>query len=209
MTEILHFTHLDNFPHIITDGGLLSDAACARLNRTPVRSGDKDIKERRLRWSIRGQVGRGGHVGDYVPFYYAPKSPMLFSIQGGGVDGVGRDPDGLVYLVAHAEDFNPPDFIVTDGNAAAGRTSYYGTLEALSEVDWDVMREEYWNNTTADPDRKRRRAAEFLVFEKVSWQRIHRLVTRTAETRTKLDSLIDQSGLKHRPPITVDASWYY
>ncbi|UTW68357.1 DUF4433 domain-containing protein [Anaerobacillus sp. HL2] len=31
-------------------------------------------------------------------------------------------------------------------------------------MDWDVMESKYWFDTDDDPDRKRRRQAEFLVL---------------------------------------------
>jgi hypothetical protein len=74
---ILHFTHIDNLPAIVADGRLSCDVR-ARLGRTVVEVGDADIKDVRRRRPVPCRPG--GRVGDYVPFYFGPRSPMMFRI---------------------------------------------------------------------------------------------------------------------------------
>jgi hypothetical protein len=210
VTDIFHFTHIENLPTILTDGGLWSDSDCASRQKAVARSGSTEIKRRRLGTPIEAGVGMGGVVGDYVPFYYAPRSPMLYRISRGNVPGVSPDQDSLVYLVACAEDFSPPSFVVTDGNAAAGWTSHYGThQDIVTRVDWTVMRATYWNNTDEDGDRMRRRAAEFLVHRFVPWTAIRSVATRIETTRKAVEELYRKLKSQHQPPVTVKGSWYY
>jgi len=210
VTDIFHFTHLDNLATILADGGLWSDSACAKMQRAVARSGSSEIKQRRLATPIESGVGMGGCVGDYVPFYFAPRSPMLFSISRGNVPGVSADQDPLVYLVACAEEFKPPAFVVTDGNAAGGLTSHYGTHADIAvRVDAQLMQAVYWNNTDEDGDRKRRRAAEFLVHDFVPWARIKALATRTRATQLAAEALFKRLKLKHRPAVSVESGWYF
>jgi len=209
-TDILHFTQLHNLPTILSDGGLWSDAECIQQGKGVARSGAADIKQRRLSIRIATGVGRGGVVGDYVPFYYAPRSPMLYSIARGNVPGVSSDQDQIVYLVARAQGFSAPEFVVTDGNAAAVLTSHFGTHQDMAtRVDWPLMQATYWNDTDADGDRKRRRAAEFLVYRFVPWTAIHAVVVRTAATKHAVDTLYRTQGAQHQPPVSIRASWYY
>jgi hypothetical protein len=42
-------------------------------------------------------------VADYVPFYFAPRSPMLYKLHKGGVPNYTNGQDPLVYLVSSAE----------------------------------------------------------------------------------------------------------
>jgi hypothetical protein len=65
-----------------------------------------------------------GAVGEYVPFYFAPRSPMLFRIQRGGVEGVSSDPSRLAYVVSSTEAVLEAGlaYVFTDGNAAAAFT---------------------------------------------------------------------------------------
>ena len=210
MTTIYHFTHASNLSNIINDGGLLSESECARRRRASTRSGNAEIKDRRLRRSIDPGIGMAGVVGDYVPFYFAPRSPMLFSIKSGNVPGVDADQDQIVYLVASAQDFTAPGFVVTDGNAASGLSSFYGTHEAIRErLDWEVLGATYWRNTDDDGDRMRRRMAEFLVHRFVAWTCIRALATRVSSTRLQLLGLYRTLQPPHCPPIEVRPGWYY
>lgn len=210
MTDIFHFTHIDNLATIIVDGGLMSDSECITRKRTAARSGNSEIKQRRFGQAIEAGVGMGGVVADYVPFYYAPRSPMLFSIKSGNVSGVDPDQNPLVYCVARAEDFSPPHFVVTDGNAASALSSHYGTHADMSnKIDWNVMKASYWRNTDEDGDRMRRRMAEFLVHRFVAWHHIKALVTRVPATQQAVLSLYKRLQPQHQPPVTVNPSWYY
>ena len=149
-------------------------------------------------------------MGDYVPFYYAPRSPMLYSIKCGNVPGVEPDQDRIVYLVARTEDFSAPSFVVSDGNAAHDLTSFHGSHEAIhTHVDWEIMRATYWANTDEDGDRMRRRMAEFLVHRFVEWPRVRALATRVAATRQAILALYERLRPAHRPPVSVNPGWYY
>lgn len=104
-------------------------------------------------------------VDDYVPFYFAPRSPMLFRLQKEGI--AAKD---LVYLVSSTTAIIDAGHgvVVSDGNAAHSLTSFH-PVEMLDEVvDWLLMDAKMWTNTDEDPDRRRRRQAEFLVHSQVS-----------------------------------------
>jgi hypothetical protein len=74
---ILHFTHSDNLPEMVAAGRLSCDAR-ARLRLTRVAIGDAEIKKMRRERPVG--AGPGGCVGDYVPFYFGPRSPMIYRI---------------------------------------------------------------------------------------------------------------------------------
>ena len=46
--KIYHIIHVDRLPSVITDGGLLSDAAMARRESVGTTIGMNEIKQRRL-----------------------------------------------------------------------------------------------------------------------------------------------------------------
>ena len=77
----MHFTHVDNLRQILADGVLYSDVLVGSRLRTEV--GDRQIKADRRRYPVTCEPG--GYPADYVPFYFAPRSPMLYRIARGGV----------------------------------------------------------------------------------------------------------------------------
>lgn len=84
---VFHFTHADNVASIVEAGRLVCDrAARDSLLRTEV--GDPEIKDGRRNRQI--PLAKCGYVGDYVPFYFAPLSPMMFRIACDHRDGKDR-----------------------------------------------------------------------------------------------------------------------
>jgi hypothetical protein len=201
----MHFTHVDNLPGIRKDGGLLADCVL-RTNSTAVREcGDVDIKDSRRKTPVR--VAPRGVVGDYVPFYFAPRSPMLYKIWKGGVPTYQEGQEPLVYLVsslAAIDKFRLP-WIGSDGNIAASVSEHTNEWSRLEEiVDWQIMGERIWKNTEEDGDRMRRRMAELLVNKSFPSQGIEYVVA-------KSQAVADQAKFHVRDamPIHVRSNWYY
>jgi len=76
--QIYHITHVDNLPSIIAAGGLFSDALMLAQGGPAAGIGMSKIKTRRLALPV--DCHPGDKVGDYVPFYFCPRSIMLFVI---------------------------------------------------------------------------------------------------------------------------------
>lgn len=115
-----------------------------------------------------------GCVADYVPFYFAPRSPMLYKLAKGGIPNYTEGQEPLIYLVSSAEIVaaSGGSFVFSDGNCASSVTRVANDLSLIeSLIDWDVMKAGMWANTADDPDRKRRRIAEFLAHERfqIEW----------------------------------------
>lgn len=115
-TLIYHITDIANFRGIVAGGGLSSDVAMAPFN--PEVIGYDHIKKRR---ATEIQVGCCGDrfVGEFVPFYYCPRSPMLFSINNGNTGrpaGCQRSILHLVSKVGLALN-GATDWAISDGNA--------------------------------------------------------------------------------------------
>ena len=185
---------------------LQCDRGCNASGIDPVSIAYQDLKARRSEWPVR--VARGGTLADYVPFYFAPRSPMLYAIAGGWVGSYSGGQVEVAHLVFCANDLARADnFVITDGHAATSLSEQFDDLARLDEVDWDVMRDKYWRDTDDDGDRKRRRQAEFLVFDSVPFRAVAQIGVMTeavaAEVREKLGDAADQ------PRIVVRPDWYY
>jgi hypothetical protein len=203
MPPIYHFTDIDNLKGIFEAGEL----RCYRVAPTAVDVGNQSIKANRSRRLVN--CGPRGMVGDYVPFYYAPRSPMLFSIKCGNVEGVSPDQRRLVYLVTSTEAIYSAGLacVMSDGNAATMITKFGDDPEDLDmEVDWELMKERIWRNTPEDPDRVRRRMAEFLVHEAVPLE----LISGVAVINTQIRKFVASLATEHRCETTVAIrpNWY-
>ncbi|WP_285905828.1 type II toxin-antitoxin system toxin DNA ADP-ribosyl transferase DarT [Pseudodesulfovibrio pelocollis] len=167
MTNLYHFTHQSNLESILASGGLLCDSAMAAQRHAVV--GNRDIKGRRAHLDVT--VAPHGVVADYVPFYFAPRSPMLYVIHKGTVPACEYPQNEVIYLCTTVEDVVAVcDYCYTDRNAALYLAEFYKDISHIHvNVDMPLMSEEYWNNTPEDLDRMERRMAEFLVHRFFPW----------------------------------------
>jgi hypothetical protein len=210
-TLIYHFTHIDNVESILAAGRLVGDVLVRELpGFTEV--GDVAIKDRRRRRSI--PVGPGGTVADYVPFYFAPRSPMMFRIFYDHRDGAPeRYPDGvdpLVYLVSSVDAVVEAGltWVGSDGNCTMAPTRFTTDVAELTAmVDWPLMTETYWTNTPEDSDRVRRRSAEFLVHRELPVTALLGYAVRTKERAAQLEEVLARHD-QETSYRTVRPEWY-
>jgi hypothetical protein len=162
---IYHFTDHANLTGIVADGGLCSDSQMMASGRTFTECANDGVKGNRRTRVV--PCPPGGVVADYVPFYYAPRSPMMSAISHGTVPGYTSNKD-LVYLVSSLDRVREAGlrWACTDGNARATLTDFFATWDELEDnTDWDLMQAKYWADTQEDGQRRNRRMAEFLVHE--------------------------------------------
>ena len=97
---LYHFTHISNLASIAVEG-LYSDVQIEASQRAPTEVGNVDVKQRRRNLAV--PLPPTGCVADYVPFYFAARSPMLYIISKGDVPTYSGGQDEIVYLVTSIE----------------------------------------------------------------------------------------------------------
>lgn len=208
MTPVYHITHIRNLENIIAEGGLHCDKAIAD-RRLRVRGiAHNHIKQRRDRRPV--PVCAGGTLSDYVPFYFAPRSPMLYAIHRGKVEGYDGGQEEVLHLVGSAEAVAEADalqFCFTEGHAEMGFSEFFHDLRDLVKVDWKIMKAQYWSDNETDMDRKRRRQAEFLVHGFFPWTMITKIGVIDEPMAERTKELI--ADCRHKPAIVEARQWYY
>ena len=205
---IYHFTDASNLPGILEVGEIY----CKSRLPTGLQAVDishYDIQQRRQTKLV--DCGPGGVLHDYVPTYFGTKSPMMFSISRGGVEGCSSDTKRLVYLVSSVQSIQKAGtrFVFSDGQATKAFTKFYEDAANLDKVDWDIMEELYWNDTEEDGDRKRRRQAEFLIYKTFSWQAVEFLAVKNQNLKNRLDKYLSETWPRKIKPVKVRSSWYF
>ena len=158
-------THIDNMPHIIKYGIVKHNSPFR--NKHFVNIGDQRIIRSRNEVDIKGY-----RISEYIPFYFGPRSPMLYVVQH-GYNGVPRvEPEKIVYCVVKLEDLinSNIDCIFTDGHALSMLSSFYEKDDLIRINDIISYKDVYsviWNSDV-DIDLKRRKEAELLVKSDVS-----------------------------------------
>lgn len=170
---------------------------------------DKSIQYRRA--TTRVPCSAGGVLHDYVPFYFAPRSPMLYTISRGNVEGYSKGQTPIIYLVSQVETIAEHNlhFAFTDGHAVMAFTDFFDNLEYLDDaIDWEVMESRYWFDTDEDNDRKRKRQAEFLVYNFFPWQLVTEIGVNNYQIKTEVDKILEKNTT-HQPPVKTRTAWYY
>jgi len=144
--KVYHITHMDNLPSIVADGELLSDAAVIAKGGPAQPIGMSGIKRRRVE-ELEVDCYPGTKVGDYVPFYFCPRSVMLYVIHCANHVELtyrgGQDP--IVHLEADVQQVvswanaNQVRWAFSLSNAGARYTEFRSNLESLAELDWNAI----------------------------------------------------------------------
>jgi hypothetical protein len=209
-TSIYHITHIANLPNIIESGGLIANSRLRQENIEYVNIAYEHIQRRRGMTHI--PCGAGGYLHDYVPFYFAPRSPMLYAIHKNRIDSYSGGQTQILHLVSHAEAvaLEGLSYVFTDGHAAMQYTRFCNEFEYLYAdglIDWEIMAEQYWRDTEEDGDRKRRRQAEFLVHRFFPWQLIHEIGVINTTIQTEVKEILQKLNIQI--PVNVYSRWYY
>ncbi len=207
--SIYHITHVDNLSAILADDCLWSDSAMIEHGGPKASIGMSAIKKRRLRLPVKCHPG--DHVGDYVPFYFCPRSIMLYLIHmanhpeltyRGGQKPILHLEADLHETVAWA-DSEGRRWAFSLSNAGAVYTAFRKRLDQLDEIDWKAAAATDFR----EPEIKEGKQAEFLLRESFPWHLVRRIGVRTAAVRHRVASTLAAS--RHRPPVEVLPEWYF
>ncbi len=206
--KIYHIVHVDRLPSIIASNGLWCDAEMTKYSGAGTTIGMNMIKARRLN-ELTLNSRPGLYVGQCVPFYFCPRSIMLYMIHQanhselpyrGGQDPIVHLAFDLRAAVAWAE-ANHRRWAFTLSNAGSRFFEDRCHLSQLGEIDWEAVQAKNWAPC------KNGKQAEFLVETSFPWALVERVVVRTNTTYQLAARALIASA--HKPPLEIKAGWYY
>jgi hypothetical protein len=208
-TPIYRLVHLDSLIVCLERGAIHAPSQIPADGRAYRPIHRQDIQEARRTYSI--SVGRGGTAHDYVPFYFGPRSVMLFQLHTGRVSGYIEGQEPLIHLVSTCQTVADQglDFAFSDGHALARFTAWYDDLTDLARVDWDAAYAIRWNDTSEEPDRQRRKQAEFLVHRECPWNVVAEIGVYNEAAKTLVEQALTQHGRLGTIPVRIRPEWYY
>lgn len=201
-TAIYHITDVTNLRGILATGSLLSDVAVAAKNVQPQVIGYSHMKHRRM-YQTRVSCQGNRFVGEFVPFYFCPRSPMLYSINLGNTGQPPGCQTSIVHLVstvARGTGLGQP-WAISDGNAGASYPSFYSSLAALDSLDWDAINARYWSGRTNE------KMAEFLVADFFPWTAVESIGCHNDQVVAQVRQLLARQN--HQPMVKTMINWYY
>jgi len=204
--KIYHICHVDRLPSIIASAGLLSDAVLLNQALPGTVIGMNHIKQRRLQLELDSHPGL--HVGECVPFYFCPRSVMLYLIRQQHQDLTYKGGQGpIVHLESdlHATvqwaNAQTRRWAFTLSNAGARYFEDRADLARLNEIDWNAVQARDWRQC------KEGKQAEFLLENGLPWHLIERIGVQSKPIYTQVANTLPAQG--HRPGVELCPEWYY
>ena len=173
--KIYRMTHIENIPHILQYGITRKNSPNANPNFITI--GDTSLINTRSTKEVSVDNGDFLYLdapkivlGDFIPFYFGIKMPMLYVMQNGGnfVEKATRAED-IVYLVCPISAIVQSDniYYFSDGHATDKLTTFYdkSRIDELPVIiDWEAVKSAFWGGQE-NLNIKRKKQAEFLVSD--------------------------------------------
>jgi hypothetical protein len=206
--KIYHIVHVDRLASIIADGHLWSDAALAQRSKPGTVIGMAQIKARRLN-ELQLASHPGLYVGQCVPFYFCPRSIMLYLLcQANHAELTYRGGQGpIIHLEGDLRDTvawaNQAGYrwAFTDSNAGSRYFNDFCDLGELDKIDWAAVDARQWSQL------KDGKQAEFLVETCFPWHLAGRIGVHSSGIAQRVTTAMQ--GLAHRPIVEIRTDWYY
>lgn len=208
--KIYHITHGKNLARIIADGCLWSDAEIIALGGPEAAIGLSEIKKRRLE-ELNVACHPGTKVGQFVPFYFCPRSVMLYLLHRRNHTALtykeGQRPilhleADLHEVVTWAEGQCRP-WAFTDRNAGSYYFQSFRDVAQLDQLGWDHIA----NIDFRDPLVKEAKQAEFLVYGSFPWTLVRTIGVVSERLAKRVREIVSVGD--HRPDVQVQTGWYY
>lgn len=209
--KLYHIVHLDRLPSIISNQSLWCDAVMATHAELGTTIGMASIKRRRLE-ELTLDSYPGLHVGECVPFYFCPRSIMLYLLHMGNHQELTYR--GGQALIVHLQaDLHATvawaaqqhrRWAFTLSNAGAYYFEDRADLTQLDEINWEAVQNDRWGGIGSIKEGKQ---AEFLVERDFPWHLVERIGVYSREMYQLVVSCLPVSG--HRPLIEIKSDWYY
>jgi ssDNA thymidine ADP-ribosyltransferase, DarT len=212
--KIYHIVHVDRLRSIIEDDNLWSDAVLAANPRAGTTIGMTSIKARRL-YELRLTSHPDLFVGQCVPFYFCPRSIMLYLIHcanhpeltyRGGQEAIIHLECDLFDSVTWCSEHNHR-WAFTLSNAGAYYFEDRSDIAQLDEINWDAVAARHWSGTGIPTEVKEGKQAEFLVEQSFPWRLVERIGVCSMSTARRVIAQLQRSA--HRPAIEILPHWYY
>ncbi len=205
--KIYHIVHIDRLASIVADDCLWCDAKMATKGPGGTTIGMSGIKHRRRTNPLHSHSGL--RVGDCVPFYFCPRSVMLYVIykanhpeldyRGGQGPIVHLEAD-LRRTVAWANR-KKRRWAFTTSDAGSLFFDDFSDFTDLDKVNWNAVQTDDWQGC------KDGKQAEFLVEASFPWEMVSRIAVNSKGMYAKVQHGLH--GARHRPSVEVRPDWYY
>jgi hypothetical protein len=206
-------THIENIPHILVNGITHRNSPNANIDYVSI--GDTSLINTRAAKQVTVTNGNRScpvetiTLGNFIPFYFGIRMPMLYVVQqGGNCVEKATPPKDIVYLVCNVEALVRAGtaYCFSDGHATDALTLFYNSsrindLPAI--INWNAVKAQYWSGEE-NLILRCKKQAEFLVATDILPQFVCRFGCYNQEAH---DSLVAM-GITSEKIKTVPQAYY-
>lgn len=211
---IYRMTHIDNIPNILLNG--ITHRNSPNSNPSFVAIGDISLIDTRSTKSVSIDNGEMLNfnaqsiiLGDFIPFYFGIKMPMLYVIQNGGNFVAKATPaEDIIYLACPITNViqSGEVFYFSDGHATDSLTSFYDNTrvnDLPNIIDWDSIKAPFWGGQE-NLNIKRKKQAELLVSSDLPPEYIAGYCCSNDKAKAKLVNM----GIEERKIKVIPRAYY-
>lgn len=203
--RIFRIVHVANLPWILRNG--LHCRNATQTDPNYVNIGNRDLIDMRAKRPV--EVGPGGTLADYVPFYFTPYSIMMLNIRTGYHGIPQRSNDEIAILVSSIPrlvELRIP-FVFTNQHAYPRLAEYYTDPADLNRVDWELLQSRDFQHDPEDPGKKERYQAEALVHRHLPTKGLLGICCHSAQVKSTLERQIADTGIDLA--VATTPRWYF
>ncbi|MBB4510625.1 type II toxin-antitoxin system toxin DNA ADP-ribosyl transferase DarT [Rhizobium leguminosarum] len=207
--KIYHILNVDKLASVIAAERLHCDSTIVTMNPVGTTIGMGTIKQRRFELPVKCYSNAA--VADFVPFYFCPRSVMLYVIhcanspeleyKGGQGPIVHLEAD-LHKVIAWANSASQ-SWAFSGSNAGAAYTSFWNDVNELHQLNWQNIAANQWSQADVKEDKQ----AEFLMYKSFPWSLVDRIGTRSLDVLHAVHNAIAPAA--HKPQVAMMPAWYY
>jgi hypothetical protein len=151
-------------------------------------------------------------VGDYVPFYFCPRSIMLYILHMGNHPDLTHYRDGQGPILHLQVDMDAAinwanqhgvHWAFTDRNAGSYYAEFYNDRNGLDKIDWSAVASTDFRDSMV----KEGKQAEFLLHDICPWHLVEKIGALNEKIRSHTIDILRTA--RYKPVVSIERLWYY
>jgi hypothetical protein len=205
--RIFRITHIDNLPWILANG--LHCGSSSLRDPNFVQIGNPDLIEKRPSRLV--PIAPGGSLGDYIPFYFTPCSPMLLNIVT-GYNGIKQRPKREIVIMVsslHRLAAQGVRFVFSDRHAYLVPARFSSEVADLTTfVPWSKLQARNFQKRSADDrESSERYQAEALPHRHVPVSALSGIACHGSAEEATVRNLVQNAGIQLA--VAAKPEWFF
>lgn len=202
---IFRITHRKNLRWILENG--LHSANSDERDPDFLAIGNPDLIGKRKHHPIP-DPGEGV-LGDYIPFYFTPFSPMFYNISTGHGGITRRDNEDIVILASSIWKLQKHDvpFVFSDRHAYLAAAEFFDDTDDLDRIDWDILQRRDFKRDPNDPGKFERYDAEALAHGHVPVEALLGIACFNETAKSRIVKDMEKAGVTIK--VIIKPDWYF